>query len=165
MKKTIEFFINNKLFKTCPYNKWDETDKQIHSLIKKKGYINVYNESLYRVIHSDAKIYVNPKTFQCIIFNHRINTGYKDGKGNNIYDGDKVNTPYGFDSYVNEHWNSDSLKNIKPTPYYIRKHNDRSYGWHDYDIENFKDYEKIEDQMGLPKKQWNNPDKITVKDF
>lgn len=162
MAKSIEFFINNKLFKTCLYDKWDETNDKIISLIKKKGYNEVYSDSLDK--HHDAKVFVNIKTFQCIVFNYRINTGYKDGKGNKIYEDDKVNTPYGFTSFVNGHWDWE-FNNEHPTPYYVRKDNENSWGWHDYDIENFKDYEKIEDQMGLPKEIWNKPDKITIKEF
>jgi len=165
MAKTIEFFINNKLFKTCSYNKWNDTDKQIVSLIKKKGYIEIYGEELHRNIHHNAEVYVNPKTFQCVILNHRINTGYKDGKGNNIYEDDKVNTPFGFVSTVNGLLDWEFNKG-RPTPYYVRKNGEHSWeGWHDYDIEDFSEYEKIEDEMGLPKKMWNNPDTITIKEF
>lgn len=164
MEKTIEFFINNKLFKNCPYKKWTETFNSIKTLIKKKGYEEVYSGSFCNRIHCDAKIYVNIETFKCIIVNYRINTGYKDKKGNNIYEDDKVNTTYGFISTVNGHWDWKFNKK-HPTPYYVRKSNESSWGWNDYDVENFADYEKVEDQMGLPKKHWNTPDTITAKEF
>jgi hypothetical protein len=37
-RKRVEYYINGKFFKSCPYSKWDKLDTQIDNLIDRKGF-------------------------------------------------------------------------------------------------------------------------------
>lgn len=158
-KRTIEFYINNKLYKTCPYNKWDETANYISSMLTKGGYFEVYNEHMARELNMwKKKVYVNPQTFKCIVYSSKINTGHVDKFGNTLYNGDTVKTPYGFDSELNEHF-------IGPNKYYVRESFGNYWTCKDYDVTDFNELEKVKDVIDSPKEQWVKPEKITIKDF
>ena len=157
MKKKIEFYFNGKLYKTCSYEKWDVTEDYIKAVIYKGGYKEVYiNSTSYNTIPSNSIVYINPSKYKMLLFSWKIFSGFFDKNGNKIYDGDKVITPFGFESYVHQHWGNDV--------YYVRKENlGGCWSWKDYDIDDFKRYEKIKDVNDTPKSNWNNIEKVTLK--
>ena len=131
--RQLEFYLNGKLYKTCPYSQWDKVSDNIKNILRKNKYA-----------HSYSSEYTNR---QVIVVSHKIFTGHYDRKGNKIYDGDKVKTPYGFESRVHKHW--DDLDH-----YYVREYGLRNRTT-DYDIEDWSQFEKVEDVIKTPKKFWN----------
>lgn len=148
MKKTIEFYLNGKLYKSCPYSRWDSAySAVIHSLIR-KGFVcaSVDRNLLKNPLPCSSDIYVNLSKYECAVIYTKIFTGYTDRNGYKIYDEDILRTPFGFDGAVYQHWNSET--------YYVRQYFENSWKTHDYDIEDFSQYEKVKDVAGTPKKEW-----------
>lgn len=148
MKKTIEFYINGKLHKSCSYNRWDSVhDAVIHSLIR-KGFVcaSVDRNRLKNPLPCSSDIYVNPSTYECAVIYTKIFTGYTDKNGYKIYDEDTLRTPFGFDGQVNQHFNSGK--------FYVRRYYENRWGWDDYDVEDFSQYVKVKDVAGDKKKYW-----------
>lgn len=149
MEKIIEFYINGKLHKSCSYNRWDSVhDAVIQSLIR-KGFVcaSVDRNRLKNPIPCSFDVYVNLSTYECAVIYTKIFTGYADKNGYKIYDEDTLRTPFGFDSKINQHFNSDK--------FYVRRYYENNrWGWDSYDVEDFSQYEKVKDVAGTPKKEW-----------
>lgn len=149
MKKIIEIYINGKLYKSCPYNRWDSAyDAVIHSL-KRKGFVcaSVDRNLLKKPIYCSSDIYVNPSKYECAVIYAKVFTGYTDKNGYKIYHEDILRTPFGFDGEVYQHWGSET--------YYVRRYFDyNACKGCDYDVEDFSQYEKVNDVVGTPKKEW-----------
>ena len=155
--RTVEFYINNKLYKSCPYDQWDSTDKCILNDISKNGYIPIYSERFMNKLPFHAKVYLNLDTYKCLIYVYKIFTGMYDKEGNKIYEDDTIMTPYEFESGVYRKFDKDE--------YYIRQEYKDSWGWKDYDIDNFKECIKIKDVNMMPKDIWNEPETILETDL
>ncbi len=151
MKKDIrqvEYYLNEKLFKTCPYSQWDKVVEQIKSMLRKNKYVNNYSSEYTNRLPDTWEVYVLPEKFKVVVVSHKIFTGHYDRKGNKIYEGDRVKTPYGFESGVYGHWDS-------PDHYYVRQFGLRDRTT-DYDIDDWSQYEKVKDVNRTPKKFWNS---------
>lgn len=148
--RQIEYYLNGKLFKVCPYNQWNKVSYQIKDILYKNKYMYSYSNEYINRLPNTWDVYVLPEKYKVIVVSHKIFTGHYDRKGNKIYDGDKVKTPHGFDSCVNGHYDS-------PDHYYVRTYGLRS-SWSDYDIDDWSQYEKVEDVNKTPKKFWNEPE-------
>ena len=156
-KKTIEFYLNGKLFKTSSYDRWDHmNDYIIHDILNKRGYVEVYDHELYEDIPDNGKLFINAKKLKCVLFTWKVYSGHKDGKGNKIYLDDVVDTPYGFQSKISEMWGYDDT-------YYVRRSSKTSWGWSDYTIYDWNDFKKVKDVNGTPKKYWNEPETIGLE--
>ena len=149
--RQIEYFLNEKLFKTCSYNQWNKVSEQIKDMLYENKYVHNYSERYVNRLPNTWEVYTLPEKYKLIVVSHKIFTGHYDGKGNKIYEGDKVKTPYGFDSWVHGHWG-------EIDKYYVRK-DIRWMVWKDYDIDDWSQYEKVEDVNKTPKKFWNNSEK------
>ena len=149
MGKIIEIYINGKLYKSCPYNRWDSAyNAVIHSLVR-KGFVfaSVDRSRLKKPIPCSSDIYVNPYKYECAVISTKIFTGYTDKNGYKIYKEDILRTPFGVDGEVNQHWDSET--------YYVRRYfNEGTWKSCDYDVEDFSRYEKVKDVAGTPKKEW-----------
>lgn len=149
MEKIIEIYINGKLYKPCPYNRWDSTYNAVIRSLRRKGFVcaSVDRNCLEKPIPCSGSIYVNPYKYECAVIYAKMFTGYADKNGYKIYDEDTLRTPFGFDSKINQHFNSDK--------FYVRRYYENNrWGWDSYDVEDFSQYEKIEDVAGTPKKEW-----------
>lgn len=165
IKRALEFYINGRLFKTCPYTEqdvlwetWDKTESRIDEIIMKKGYTYVTSDVLRGMVSSDATVYVNPHNYKCVVKEHKIYTGRRDSKGNKIYTGDKVKyLPHDIVSEVNAYYDRED-------EYYIRDYH-TPYGTETYNNIDFKECVKVEDVCGFPKARWNKPRTITESEF
>ena len=148
MKKIVEFYVNGELYKSCPYNRWDSAYNAIIRLLQKKGFVraSVDRNHLKKPLPCSFDIYVNLSKYECAVIYAKIFTGHADKNGYKIYDEDILRTPFGFDSEVHQHMDSET--------YYVRQHFEDSWETHDYDVEDFSQYEKVKDVAGAPKKEW-----------
>ena len=152
MEKIIEFYINGKLYKSCPYDMWDGAHDDVIRSLRRKGFVcaSVDRNLIKKPIPCLSGIYVNLSTYECAVIYTKMFTGYADKNGYKIYDEDTLRTPFGFDSKINQHFDSDK--------FYVRRqyyeNNRLEWEWDSYDVEDFSKYEKIEDVAGTPKKEW-----------
>lgn len=160
-KQTIEYYINGKLFKTCPYLKWNKTADNIKELLNKKGYTHIWTESWENIV--DGKIYVNVKTHKCIELSYKVNTGLTDKNSYPIYEDDVIEKD-GRQAKVNAHWNNET--------YYVRFPKYRySCGFRLDDgneiinLLDFKEWKKVKDAVNISKKQWKTPLKYNIKEL
>ena len=151
--KTIEFYINNKLYKTCSYRSWDRVDEEIKNIFNNKGYVKVWNDSFLNKISCNEEVYINPLEHKCFIFAYKINTGFVDKKGNKLYKGDTVITNYSFISKIYEHHGKKG--------YYVT--DEREFGWY-YDVD-LEKCEKINDVNNIPSEKWKDCETITTKEL
>lgn len=146
--RRVEYYLNEKLYKDIPYSQWTKTAEQIkHTLLKNK-YVHNYSSEYMNRLPDTWEVYVLPEKFKVIVVSHKVFTGHYDRKGNKIYEGDRVETPYGFESSVHGHYDG-------PDHYYVRKYGPRDCDWTDYDIDDWSQYEKVKDVNRTPKKFWN----------
>lgn len=152
--RQLEFYLNGKMYKTCPYSQWDKVSDNIKNMLSKNKYVHSYSGEYINRLPDTWEVYVLPEKYKVIVVSHRIFTGHYDKKGNKIYKGDKVKTPYGFESRVHHHWDD-------PDHYYVR-----AYGLRDritdYDIEDWSQFEKVEDVIKTPRKFWNEPEMTDI---
>ena len=156
--RQVEYYLNEKLYKTCPYSQWDKVNDQIKSMLLKNKYVHNYSSEYTNRLPETWEVYVLPEKYKVVVVSHKIFTGHYDRKGNKIYIDDKVKTPYGFESRVYKHW--DELDH-----YYVRQFGLRDRTT-DYDIDDWSQYEKVKDVNKTPKKFWKNPettDKSIIK--
>ena len=157
--RQVEFYLNEKLFKTCPYSQWDKVNEQIEHMLFKNKYVHNYSSEYMNRLPETWEVYVLPEKFKVVVVSNKIFTGHYDRKGNKIYKGDMVKTPYGFESCVHGHYD-------EPDHYYVRRYGPRDCDWTDYDIDDWSQYEKVEDVNKTPKKFWNKSettDKSIIK--
>ena len=161
-KKIVELYINNQLYKSVPYNRWDSESRKLSHILRMKGYHEQYDDlegfdypSIY------AHVWINWKSQKILITSHKIRTEYTDKKGNVLYEDDTVR--YNDGDYV-----LTSEFNAKPFEegYYIREYIP-GYGggsWRDTNIspDNIKYVTKVKDNLGFPKKFWNDPEKFDM---
>ena len=151
--ETVEWYINGRLWKTCPYSKINQMSEKIKDLLDKNGYEYVYNDSFRNRINGD--VYINIKEERCIVLTDKVNTGLTDKNGFPIYHDDTVEKD-GETSRVNMHWNNET--------YYLRFPvyeecfgQKRERGWRDVDITDFSGWTKVKDAIDIPKKHWRKP--------
>ena len=156
--RQVEYYLNEKLYKTCPYSQWDKVNDQIKSILLKNKYVHNYSSEYTNRLPETWEVYVLPEKYKVVVVSHKIFTGHYDRKGNKIYEGDMVKTPYGFESRVYKHW--DELDH-----YYVRQFGLRDRTT-DYDIDDWSQYEKVKDVNKTPRKFWNKSettDKSIIK--
>lgn len=159
-KKVVELYINDQLYKSVSYNKWDSESKKLSNMLRNKGYHQQYDDlegfdypSIY--VH----VWINWKTQKILVTSHKIRTEYTDRKGNVLYEDDKV-------KYNDGCYAITSDLNSKPFDdgYYLREYLPSCSGgsWRDTDItpENIKYVTKVKDNLEFPKKFWNNPEEF-----
>ena len=157
--RRVEYYLNEKLYKDVPYSKYGETDEQIKSTLLKNKYVHNYSSEYMNRLPDTWEVYVLPEKYKVVVISHKIFTGHYDRKGNKIYEGDRVKTPYGFEASVHGHYDG-------PNHYYVRQYGPRDCDWTDYDIDDWSQYEKVKDVNKTPKKFWKNPettDKSIIK--
>ena len=156
-------YINNQLYKSVPYNRWDSESNKLSHILRMKGYHKQYDnlEGLdYPSIY--VHVWINWKTRKILITSHKIRTKYTDRKGNILYEDDTVR--YNDGDYV-----VTSEFNAKPFDegYYVREyltHQGMCSRVRDTNIspDNIKYVTKVKDNLEFPKKYWNDPEKFDV---
>ena len=146
--KTVEYYINGKLFKTIPYDKWDDYD--IEGILERRGYGEVYDQDTCNELPEGGKLYVNIKKLKVVVLTYKIYTGHVDCRGNKIYKDDLVEY-MGFQSRIHEKWGEDDV-------YYVREDGPRWMTWNAYNVLDWKDVKKVKDILGMKKKDWKVPE-------
>ena len=165
--ETVEYYINGKLFKTCPYAQINKVSEYIRDMIHKKGYVGVWTDSFLDEIPFGAKVYVNIKTGMCIVVAEKINTSITDKCGQPLYHDDWIVDAAGHRSMLNMHCNNET--------YYVRYPHEKrepelqnwswNHGEYEFNLTDFSDWTKVEDVLKIPKKHWKKPLTISAKDF
>ena len=162
--ETVEYYINSKLFKVCPYSMWDKLDDKVKDILSKKGYEEVWIEKFRTEIPSGSKVYVNIKKGKCLVVGEKINTGLTDRLGYPLYYDDMITDSDGHKSRLNMHYNNEA--------YYVRWPKYENWYGVNYhrgdvtvDLVDFKDWKKVEDAMDIDKKFWKKPATITEKEI
>ena len=148
MDEIIEYYFNGKLYRKCSYNKWNYTISNIRNMLKKKGYIRVYPDS----VMSYDEVYVNLKKGKVIVIAHRIFTGYYDCKGRRLYEGDTVVYSNGEIGTLHKYFDRDSFYTM----------NDRGFIT---EVLNWDKYEKIGDCIDIDKKYWKVVEEFDKKEL
>ena len=148
MNRIIEYYFNGKLYRKCSYNKWNYTISNIRNMLKKKGYIRVYPDS----VMSYDEVYVNLKKGKVIVIAHRIFTGHCDCKGRKLYEGDTVVYSNDEIGTLHKYFDRDSFYTM----------NDRGFIT---EVLNWDKYEKIGDCIDIDKKYWKVVEEFDKKEL
>ena len=151
--ETVEWYINGRLWKTCPYSMINQMSDKIKATLKKKGYEGVWKESFMNRVN--GHVYINIDKQKCIVIGRKINTGLTDKHGYPIYHDDRVEKD-GEQSSVNMHYNRETY--YLSFPAHMEWHGQKySRGWRDIDISDFSEWTKVKDALDIPKKHWKKP--------
>lgn len=153
---SVEYYIDGKLFKSTPYNKWNEVNDKIRDILHKKGFHQVYSDEFYRYTHgSSSDVYVNLPQRRILVLEYKINTGMCDMDGYPIYDGDTIENDNYPASELNGHYNNEY--------YYIRCKQPNQFGTGTSEKEvdippgALSGFRKVKDVLDIPKKYWKKP--------
>lgn len=161
--ETVEYYINGKLYRKCPYSRWNKTDDIINRTLDEKGYIEIWSDSFMNneCIPFHSKVYINLKKEKCIVVGYKINTGLVDKRGNSIYHDDVIQDSEGRRSDVNMHYNNKTyyVRFPKYEEWYGQKYERRHI---DINLTDFSEWEKVEDALKIPKKFWKQPQRTKL---
>ena len=162
--KIVELYINDKLYKAVPYNKWDEEDEKLKTFLKRKGYFEQYDDLPgFKHQHEHPHVWIIWDKFIILVTCYKIKTDLVDKHGNILYTNDIV-------KYTDGCYTIESCLCEKPfnKGYYVREyltHQGMCSRVRDTDItdENIKNITKRRDVINLPRKQWNQPELFDIK--
>ena len=133
-KHIIEIFENNKhIGNLTDLNDWED---YFYNYVDKHNYKIIYEG---KGGSTGVYLLVNWIERKSVILSYKSYIGYKDKHGKKLYYEDIIKDEFGHTSGIHQHYDSDK--------YYFRINGERWLSWTDYDIENFKKFEKVEDVL------------------
>ena len=154
---TVEYYIDGKLFKSCPYKKWNALSERIKNILRDKGFHEVYSDNFYKYTHgSSSDVYVNLPKRRILVLEYKINTGHCDMHGYPIYEGDIIENDNYPASELHGHYNNETFYIQCKQP---NKYNPSSLRETDVDIPPgaLEGFRKVKDVLDMPKKFWKKP--------
>ena len=150
----VEWYVNGRLWKSCPYKKLDQTDNKIKDFLKKKKYEEVWNDSFLNRVNGD--VYINIEKQKCIVLADKVKTSFCDKYGYPIYEHDTIEK----DGISQEVWMDPSHEYFYVT-YPVYRTETWGFTWNTgskiIKITDFSEWTKVKDALDIPKRLWRRP--------